>query len=45
VGYGNEFRQDNPAPMLDAAFLSEVLGNDLRRWGEFSELNPSYPET
>jgi hypothetical protein len=39
VGYGNEFGQDNPAPMLDAAFLSEVLGNDLRRWGEFGVQN------
>ena len=32
-------RQNNPAPMLDAAFLGDVLGNDLRRWGEFGMQN------
>ena len=25
--------------MLDAAFPGEVLGNDLRRWGEFNMQN------
>ena len=38
----NVYWQDNPAPMLDAAFLGEVLGNDLRRWGEFEGTGPPY---
>ena len=28
--------------MLDAAFPGEVLGNDLRRWGEFGRTVPPY---